>query len=241
MIRLIKVSFGAQRPNRGIRQVSLHVPRGTMGLIVGSMGAGKTLVLRLCAGWSLPEEGSVLIDGRDTKEMSGTQLRRLRRTMGIASMDLPLLDTHSVLDNVGAALEVRGIRQRAAVRAALRTLETLGVLSLASARPPDLSSGERRLVALARATAARPPIVLADGPLETLPPEYVSNAVDLLSDLVSAGSCVLMSSRSGAHVPEGARVWLLRDGTIGPYQEAASQVGVHTSSLVEALLKGGWT
>lgn len=241
MIRLVRVSFGAQRPGRGIHQVSLHLPKEAMGFVVGPMGAGKTLVARLCAGWLLPDEGNVLIEGRDTKDMRGAELRRLRRAMGIASGDLPLLDTRSVLDNVVAPLDVRGVRWRRAVGAALRTLEALGVLNLASARPLELSLGERSLVVLARAAAARPPILVADEPLEILPPDHATLAMDLLADLVSAGSCVLVTSRSRTHAPAGARVWSLNEGVIGPYELAAPKGGSRASSLVEALLGRGQT
>jgi len=235
MIRLVRASYGS--PRRVVQNVSLHLPRGSVGLLAGPMGAGKTLILRLCAGALLPDDGSVLIDGVDTRTMRGRTRQRVRQVTGFISADLPLQQTRTVVENLTTSLELRGMRWTRAVRAALRALDALDALSLAHARPTELSSGERQLVIIARALVHRPVLVFADEPMASLPSSYGDRVKALLSDLASQGSSVLMASRAANLAPRDARVWPLIGGVIGPYEVAAQKADMPSSALVDALLR----
>jgi ABC-type lipoprotein export system ATPase subunit len=235
MIRLVRVSYGS--PRRVLQNVSLHLPRGSAGVLVGPMGSGKTLILRLCSGSLLPDDGSVLVGGSDTRTMRGRAQQRMRQATAFITTELPLQPTRTVLQNITTPLELRGTQRTRAVRAALRALDALDALSLAKAWPAELSSGERQVVVIARALAQRPLLVLVDEPMAALPSCHGERLMTLLSDLSAQGSSVLMASRDAELAPRDARIWQLRGGTVGPCEVIPHRVDAPRSALVDVLLR----
>ncbi len=234
MIRLVRVSHGA--PRRILQHVSLHLPGGWLGVITGGVGSGKTLILRLCAGAVLPDEGSVVIDGIETAEAGRRQQRRLRLNTGLISADLPLQDGFTVVENCLFSLALRGIGGRRALRAALRTLDALDALELAHAFPRELSAGQRQLALIARALAPRPRIVLADEPVALLSPPLQVQVMALLDDHARRGGTVLIASRDPTTAPPNARLWRLEGRTVGPPQVVGPESTPSRSALLRALL-----
>ena len=239
MIRCTRVSCGSGRGDRGLRGVSLHLPKGSMGFVVGPSGACKTLLLQLCYGEFTPERGTVLIDGIDTKDMRGRSLRRMRRAIGYITPGIPLLEHRSILDNVLVPFELRRMGWRRSVRASLETLDRLGMLHLAHVYPGDLSAGERALAMIARAVAHRPGLVLVDDLLPVLPESVPCRVVSEFSDMVLRGSAVLVATRAVAHAPPGTRVWQLRDGIVDAYDTVPPRPTARQSAVLTALL-GSW-
>ena len=149
--------------------LELAIPRGDVLALVGRSGAGKSTVLRLVNRLLLPQTGTVLVEGRDTRAWDPIALRR--RT-GYVLQDVGLFPHLSIEDNVTLVLRLQGVpvderRQRAVD---LLALVGLPAVDYAHRWPSELSGGQRQRVGVARALAARPPVLLMDEPFGALDP-----------------------------------------------------------------------
>ncbi len=149
--------------------VRLIVATGEVAALVGPSGAGKTTVLRAIAGLVPLAAGRVLLDGAVLENAAaGVYVPPERRGIGVVFQDGLLFPHLSVLDNVAAGLRFRGAGTKAARATARAWLDRLGVAPLAGARPGDLSGGQMQRIALARALAIEPRLLLLDEPLSAL-------------------------------------------------------------------------
>jgi sulfate transport system ATP-binding protein len=143
--------------------VSVTVPNGSLTALLGPSGGGKTTLLRVIAGLEVPDTGTVRMDERD---VTGVPVRR--RGIGFVFQHYAAFKHMSVADNVAFGLTVRR-RPRAEVRARVtELLELVGLSHLASRRPDQLSGGQRQRMALARALAVEPKVLLLDEPFGAL-------------------------------------------------------------------------
>jgi sulfate transport system ATP-binding protein len=143
--------------------VSVNVPDGSLTALLGPSGGGKTTLLRVIAGLEAPDTGGVRMDGRDV-----TRVPVRRRGIGFVFQHYAAFKHMSVADNVAFGLTVRR-RPRAEVRARVaELLELVGLSHLASRRPDQLSGGQRQRMALARALAVEPKVLLLDEPFGAL-------------------------------------------------------------------------
>ncbi len=150
--------------------VSLAIEPGTINCIMGTSGSGKTTLLRLMAGLIRPESGEVLIFGRDITALREPELNKIRREMGFVFQYSALFDSLSVGQNIGFALD-RQRRPRAEIDSIVANLlGELGLSGLENKRPSELSGGMKKRVAMARALASNPKIVLYDEPDSGLDP-----------------------------------------------------------------------
>jgi osmoprotectant transport system ATP-binding protein len=163
------VSFVRPGRPRVLDHFSLRVEAGDVLALVGRSGAGKTTLLKLVNRLLLPDEGTVLVEGRDTREWEPI---RLRRRVGYVLQDVGLFPHMSVADNVAVVPRLEGWAQD---RTSARVRELLDLVGLApqdfAARWPDeLSGGQRQRVGVARALAVDPPVLLMDEPFGALDP-----------------------------------------------------------------------
>lgn len=156
-----------------LTDVSLRVSRGEYFVLLGPTGCGKTLCIELLCGLRRPDAGRVLIGGEDV-----THRDPARRGIGYVPQDQALLPFMSVRDNIGFGLAARRI-PAAEIRTRVdEMLELLGIAHLAERRPANLSGGERQRVALGRALAVRPAILLLDEPLSAIDEETRDALID---------------------------------------------------------------
>ncbi|MHC1629381.1 MAG: ABC transporter ATP-binding protein [Methanoculleaceae archaeon] len=148
-----------------LNDVSLRINRGDYYFIIGPSGAGKTVVIEAIAGLHRPEQGHILLRGRDI-----TAIPPEGRGIGLVYQDYSLFPNMTVADNVAYGLRVRGIRKDEARREVGDLLGQFGITHLADRYPATLSGGEQQRVALARALAVKPDILLLDEPLSALDP-----------------------------------------------------------------------
>ena len=161
MIRLEKITWRA--PAFRLDEISFSVPAGTYAVLMGKTGTGKTTLLEILCGLRRPNGGQIWIDGRDV-----TDLDPGLRGIGYVPQDGALFPTMTVSEQLGFALR---IRRRSAGEIAQRVRELsaqLGIAHLLDRLPQNLSGGERQRVALGRALAARPGVLLLDEPLSAL-------------------------------------------------------------------------
>jgi osmoprotectant transport system ATP-binding protein len=163
------VSFTRPGGTRVLDHFSLTVDTGDVLALVGRSGAGKTTLLKLVNRLLLPDEGAVLVEGRDTREWEPI---RLRRRVGYVLQDVGLFPHLNVANNVAVVPRLEGwSAERTGARVEeLLELVGLGAPQLATRWPDELSGGQRQRVGVARALAVDPPVLLMDEPFGALDP-----------------------------------------------------------------------
>jgi ABC-type multidrug transport system ATPase subunit len=197
---------------------NLSIEPGELVVLTGPRGAGKSLVLATAAGVTAPAAGEVLIAGRALAQLQSSARPYVRRNIGYLPADPPFVREESALENVMLALGVRGLAPAEAELLARRTLAEIGAESLAETPIVDLSVGERRLVAVARALGGPPPIVILDEPSAGLDEADRSRMAEAIAAAAHAGAAALVASNDGALVAAlrgaGARQLTLEGGAL---------------------------
>lgn len=170
-----------------LRDVSLQVPRGKVTALMGASGGGKTTVLRLLGGQYKAQAGHVLFDGQDVGAMDGTALYAARRRMGMLFQFGALFTDLSVFDNVAFPLREHTDLSPALVRdVVLMKLHAVGLRGARDLMPSQISGGMARRVALARAIALDPELIMYDEPFAGLDPISLGTAAQLIRQLNNA-------------------------------------------------------
>jgi phospholipid/cholesterol/gamma-HCH transport system ATP-binding protein len=162
-----------------LRDVSFTIPKGTMTIMLGESGAGKSVTLKLILGLMRPDEGAIRVNGERVDTMSEIELMRVRAGIGMVFQELALFDSLTVAENVGYRLSEEMRLPPDQVRA--RVEDVLGFIGLGEfydRMPTALSGGQRRRVAIARAMAPKPELILFDDPTTGLDPIIASTVDD---------------------------------------------------------------
>lgn len=198
-----------------LRGVSLDVASGDFLVITGRSGAGKSTMLHLMGLMDAPDAGKVLHQGRDLSRASEIERGRERLAgIGFVFQHFYLVPTLSAARNVMLPLKAAGVSD--AVRAARvkELLEATGLADRGDHLPHELSGGQQQLVAVARALANRPYLVLADEPTGELDEESGARVVALLSLAREEGAAVVMVTHAPASAPPAARRLRLDGGML---------------------------
>ncbi len=216
MIRFTKVS--KQYANSGdsiLRDVGFHVPRGEFVFLTGHSGAGKSTILKLMYAQERPSSGDVRVAGFAIGTLGRDDVPRLRRKLGIVFQDFGLLEDRTAAENIAFALEVTGARADVIPNRVRRVLDQVGLATKAGSFPRELSGGEQQRVAIARALVNDPPVLLADEPTGNLDERATRGIYQLLCDINTAGTVVVMATHDLDLVRSaGHRVIELRDGML---------------------------
>ncbi len=160
--------------------VSFDLRQGATKVVLGGSGSGKTTVLRLILGLLKPDAGSISVSGVEITDLDEDELREIRLNIGMVFQEGALFDSMTVGENVGYRLREDGIAREEIAERVHEMLGFVGLASLAERMPSELSGGQRRRVALARALAARPRIMLYDEPTTGLDPITARTITDLI-------------------------------------------------------------
>ena len=214
--RGLRRTFDAQTaPVRALRGVDLVVEPGELVALMGPSGCGKSTLLHVLAGLEPADEGSIEIAGARLDGLGAAALARLRRRhVGLVFQFFHLLEGMSVSDNVALAALVAGTPRREADARAHDLLDLLGLLDKATASPATLSGGQRQRLAIARALANSPTLLLADEPTGALDSDGAEEVLDLFSRLHARGQSILMVTHNPEVAAGASRVVHLRDGVI---------------------------
>ena len=178
---------GAQGERVILKDVSLSVPRGKVTALMGASGGGKTTVLRLIGGQQTADSGEVLFDGREIAGLNRNDLYAARRRMGMLFQFGALFTDLSVFDNVAFPLREHTALSEAMVRdIVLMKLNAVGLRGARSLMPSEISGGMARRVALARAIALDPELIMYDEPFAGLDPISLGTAAQLIRQLNDA-------------------------------------------------------
>lgn len=200
----------AQHPTRRngrqyiLDDVSFVVPERSITCIMGVSGTGKTTLLRLIAGLLKPDSGEILVNGRDVVPMNEKELNEVRREMGFVFQYGALFDSMSIADNVGFGLQQQRRPRSEIAQIVTARLEDVGLPGIEDKMPGELSGGMRKRVAMARALATSPRIVLYDEPTSGLDPVMARVIDDLVVHLRdTAGTTNVVVSH---HLPSILRI-----------------------------------
>jgi len=213
---LTKTYREGDRDRSVLQAVSLALERGSFSVLMGRSGAGKSTLLNLISGIDLPTSGHVRMGGTDLTSLSETERTLFRREhIGFVFQSFNLISTLTVGENVRLPLELAGESPRADRERAEAMLDRVGLADRADAFPDRLSGGEQQRVAVARALAHDPLLVLADEPTGNLDYETGQAVLTLLGDLVEdTGTTLLVATHDPEVLPRADRVLHLHGGTV---------------------------
>lgn len=199
-----------------LRRIDLAVGPGEWVGIVGRSGAGKSTLLHILAGLSDPDDGSVVVMGQPLSGVSAARRARIRNArMGFVYQFHHLLPEFSAVENVAFPLLLGGSRFASAATRACRLLEDVGLEGRFDHRPHQLSGGERQRVAVARALAGSPAVVLADEPTGNLDRESAEGVVEVMAQLArDTGTSFVVVTHDRDIASRGEKTVVLVDGVL---------------------------
>jgi cell division transport system ATP-binding protein len=215
MIRLHDVSK-EYRAGLALKDVSFFLRKGEFCFLTGHSGAGKSTIMRLIHMAERPTRGEVRVSGYSSAKIRPKEIALLRRKIGFVFQDFRLLQDRTAAANIAFALEVTGTR-RNVIRAKVgRLLAQVGLAAKSEALPSELSGGEQQRVAVARALAHDPLVLLADEPTGNLDERATWGIFDLFRDINASGTAVLLATHNLELVRRspGTRVIELDHGSI---------------------------
>ena len=214
-----------------LKNVSLTINDGDIYGIIGMSGAGKSTLVRCINMLERPTEGQILIDGVDMGSLSSKQLRDARRNITLIFQGFNLLMQRNCLKNICFPLELEGMKKEDAKKRALELLEIVGLPDKAKAYPAQLSGGQQQRIAIARALATNPKVLLCDEATSALDPNTTHSILNLIRDInKKLGITVIIITHQMSVVEETCnRVAILDNGTVVEQGEV-STVFAHPQS-----------
>jgi cell division transport system ATP-binding protein len=217
LIRLEDVSKRYPNGTAALQDVDLSIDQGDFAFLVGSSGAGKSTLIRLLIRDELPTTGKVTVDGNDVGKLRRSQIPHLRRLVGVVFQDFKLLPTRTVAENIAFALLVTGHEGRVVREETDRALALVGLTQRRGHFPRELSGGEQQRVAIVRALANDPKLLLADEPTGNLDHATGDSVMNTLLDLVRhTGLTALIATHNPDLARRLDRIIALEDGRLKP-------------------------
>jgi len=199
-----------------LRGLTLTIEEGEFTAIVGPSGSGKTTVLQMMGCLDRPTGGTVKVNGRDVTRLNDNQRAELRKgTIGFIFQFFALIPVLTAYENVELPLILTGNGGQARRERANELLEAVGLSQRANHRPDQLSGGEKQRVAVARALAVNPVLVLADEPTANLDTENGNQVMEIMRRLnEDTGTTFVFATHDPRVIPFARRVVTLRDGSV---------------------------
>ena len=166
-----------------LKNVNLSIEDGDIYGIIGMSGAGKSTLVRCINMLERPTEGQVIIDGCDIGTLSELELRKIRRNVTMIFQSFNLLAQRTCIKNICFPLELAGVKKEDAKKRAMELLELVGLPDKAEAYPSQLSGGQQQRIAIARALATDPKILLCDEATSALDPNTTHSVLSLIKDI----------------------------------------------------------
>jgi putative ABC transport system ATP-binding protein len=216
IVRGVRKTYEAENaPVRALRGCDFTMRRGEFAAVMGPSGCGKSTLLNLVAGLDSADEGQIILAGEEVTGRSEDELAVMRRRhIGIVFQFFNLLEGMSVLENVALPAIVAGTKRRQAESRARDLLDLLGLSDKAKAAPGVLSGGQRQRLAIARALANQPTLVLADEPTGALDSEGGLEVLELFRRLHADGQTIMMVTHNPEVAAGAERLVQMRDGRV---------------------------
>ncbi len=179
-----------------LEDINLEVKGGEFVFLVGPSGAGKSTLLKLLSKELTPTSGKIMIDDVDITKLKSKDLPMYRRKVGFVFQDFKLLEDRTVFENVAITLEVREFREDEIKKETERILKLFEIWDRRNLFPTQLSGGEAQRAAIARAIIGKPDLLLADEPTGDLDPQTSWGVMQLLNEINSWGTTVLVATHN---------------------------------------------
>ena len=194
MIQLFHVTKEYPGDGPALQDVSLDVEKGEFVFLTGASGAGKSTLLKLIFCEESATSGQLLLFGKNVAKIRRAAIPFVRRNIGVVFQDFKLLAQRTVAENVALPLDVRGLAEKEIRKKVKGLLRSVGLEHRGDKFPPSLSGGEQQRVAVARALAADPALLLADEPTGNLDPDRTFEVMDLLYGANARGTTVVVAT-----------------------------------------------
>ncbi len=222
-------------PVRALRGVSMAMAPHEFVAIMGPSGCGKSTLLNLVAGLDTPSEGDIVLAGQSLAGKDENELARIRRAhIGIVFQFFNLLEGMSVLENVTLPAIIAGSPRKQAETRARDLLDLLGLADKAKSAPGVLSGGQRQRLAIARALANKPTLLLADEPTGALDTAGGLEVLELFRRLHGDGQSIMLVTHDDEVAGAADRVVRMRDGRLEGAPEAGAAITAGDGSMQTA-------
>jgi len=222
--RSLRKNFEAEgAPVRALRGVDFDMTRGEFVAIMGPSGCGKSTMLNLVAGLDAPTDGELTVAGESLIGKTEDELAIMRRShIGIVFQFFNLLEGMTALENVTLPAVIAGAPRKRAETRARDLLDLLGLADKAKDAPGVLSGGQRQRLAIARALANEPTLLLADEPTGALDSEGGHEVLELFKRLHASGQTILLVTHDREVADAGDRIVFMRDGRVESEQSTGT-------------------
>lgn len=198
-----------------LENISLEIKQGEFVFVVGPSGAGKSTLLRILTKEIKPTSGKVMVGGADITKMKDKDVPNLRRKIGVVFQDFKLLEDRTVYENVALTLEVLDKKEEEIAKLVEHILKLVEIWDKKYLFPRQLSGGEAQRTAIARAVVGKPDVLLADEPTGDLDPKTAWGVIQLLNEINSWGTTIMMATHNQEIVNTlKRRVVILKNGKI---------------------------
>jgi len=201
-----------------VEKLDFILPEKSLIAVTGRSGSGKSTLLNMLAGLLTPTEGKVILGDVDLYAVSDAERSKLRNAhVGVIPQGQTGLNALTILENVLLPLDMYGNRTDEKVEFARLLLEKTGIAHLENVFPNELSGGELRRMAIARALVTNPPVILADEPTGDLDDENVKVVLNLLRDCADEGAAVLLVTHEKQALSYADKVFRMDGGILSEY------------------------
>lgn len=202
MIEFKNVSKLYDTGTEAVHDATFTIDKGEFAFLVGASGSGKSTLIKLILKEEEVSRGNIIINGKDITFLKPKRVPYLRRSMGVVFQDFRLLPDKTVYENVAFAMYIVKATPKHIRRQVPMVLSLVGLSNKAKMYPHELSGGEQQRVALARALVNNPSMIIADEPTGNLDPETAWDIMNLLNEINSRGTTVVMATHAKDIVDE---------------------------------------
>ena len=200
---------------RALDGIDLDIEKGDLVAIVGHSGSGKSTLMNVLGCLDTPTSGKYVLDGQDVASMTDNQLADVRnKEIGFIFQGFNLISNLDAVENVELPLVYRGVSKNERKQLAMEALKSVGLEDRMKHKPNEMSGGQQQRVAVARAVAAKPPIILADEPTGNLDTKSTQEIMEILKELHRSGRTVIIITHDEEIASQAHRVIRILDGRI---------------------------
>ena len=200
---------------RALDGIDLDIEKGDLVAIVGHSGSGKSTLMNMLGCLDTPTSGKYVLDGQDVASMTDNQLADVRnKEIGFIFQGFNLISNLDAVGNVELPLVYRGVSKNERKQLAMEALKSVGLEDRMKHKPNEMSGGQQQRVAVARAVAAKPPIILADEPTGNLDTKSTQEIMEILKELHRSGRTVIIITHDEELASQTHRVIRILDGRI---------------------------